>query len=274
MSIATPPLPTDSLIDALRTARVVDLGQPFHAQMPQLPGAPRFHLSLLRRHGDLVRGEGYSAANEVVFTICHAGTHIDAIGHISVNGRLHGGLPAAEVQAGTRGLTQLGIETVEPIVRRGVLLDVAGLLGVPAVPPAFGIGAKLLEEALQAADTTIEPGDAVLVRTGWGQFWDDPDRYVSREAGVPGVNLEGARWLSDRQIFVTGADCLMYESFHPSDDRMPVHCHLVQERGVHLVENLNLEALAAARLRRFAFVALPLRLVGATGSQIRPIALA
>lgn len=274
MTVEAPDTQTDQLIAALRAARVFDLSQPFHSAMPQLPGAPRFHLSLLRRHGDTMRGEGYSSANEVVFTICHAGTHIDAIGHVSVDGRLHGGLPAEEAQVGTRGLNRLGIDEVDPILRRGVLLDIAGLLGVPALPPAFGVGAELLERALEAAGTAIEPGDAVLVRTGWGQFWDDPERYVSLEAGLPGVNLDGARWLAERRVFLTGADCLMYEYFHPSDNRLPVHSFLVQGAGIHLIENMNLEAIAAGGPSRFAFVTLPLRLVGATGSQVRPVALA
>ena len=121
---------TSDLITQLQRAHIVDLAQPFHSEMPQLPGAPRFHLSLLRRHGDAMRGGGYSAANEILFTIGHAGTHIDALGHVSVDGRLHGDLLADEVQTGTQGLRQLGIETVGPIVRRSVLLDVAGFLGV------------------------------------------------------------------------------------------------------------------------------------------------
>ena len=264
---------TTDLIRHLQRARIVDLAQSLHSDMPQLPGAPRFHLSLLRRHGDTMRGEGYSAANEILFTIGHAGTHIDAIGHVSVGGRLFGDLAADEIQSGTQGLKQLGIETVEPIVRRGVLLDIAAFLGVAALAPAFGITSELLQACLAAAGTRIEVGDVVLVRTGWGQFWGDPERYVSREAGIPGVDSDGAAWLSARGVFAAGADCLMFEKFHPSDNRLPVHCDLIQGAGIHLLENLNLEALAGERVTEFAIVVLPLKLIGATASQIRPIAI-
>jgi kynurenine formamidase len=264
---------TSDLIRHLQRARIVDLAHTLHGDMPQLPGAPRFHLSLLRRHGDAMRGGGYSAANEILFTIGHAGTHLDAIGHVSVDGRLFGDLSADEVQTGTQGLRQLGIETVEPIVRRGVLLDIAAFLGVDALAPAFGISGELLEGCLAAAGASIEVGDVVLVRTGWGQFWDDPERYVSREAGLPGVDRDGAAWLSARGIFAAGADCLMFEKFHPSDNQLPVHCDLIQGAGIHLLENLNLEALAGARATEFAIVVLPLKLVGATASPVRPIAI-
>jgi kynurenine formamidase len=267
------PETTRQLIHQLQGARVIDLAHAMYADMPQLPGAPRYHLSLLRRHGDAMRGGGYSAANELLFTIGHAGTHLDAIGHVSVDGRLFGGLAADEVQSGTQGLKQLGIEEVEPIVRRGVLLDIAGFLGVAALEPAFGVTGELLGACLAATGASIEPGDVVLVRTGWGQYWTDPERYVSREAGLPGVNADGAAWLVARGIFAAGADCLMFEQFHPSDNRLPVHCDLIQGAGIHLLENLNLEELAAARAVEFAVIVLPLKLNGATASPVRPVAI-
>lgn len=264
---------TTQLISLLQGARIIDLAQTLHADMPQLPGAPRFHLSLLRRHGDAMRGGGYSAANEVMFSIGHAGTHLDAIGHVSVNGRLFGDLPAEEVQSGTQGLRQLGIETVDPIVRRGVLLDIASFLGVDTLEPAFGITGELMAACLAAAGTTIQPGDVVLTRTGWGRFWGDPERYVSRDAGLPGVDADGAAWLVERGIFAAGADCLMFEKFHPSDNQLPVHCALIQRAGIHLIESMNLEALAREKAVEFVIAVLPLKLVGATASQVRPVAI-
>ena len=265
--------PTPGLLDSLRSARLLDLGQPFHADMPQPPGAPRFSLSLWRRHGDVMRGDGYSAAIDLLTTTCHAGTHIDAIGHISVDGRLYGDRPADAVQRGAGGLRELGIETLAPVVRRGVLADVAGYLGVPALEPGFGIGGDLLQAALDRSGSRVEAGDVVLVRTGWGRLWGDPDRYVSREAGLPGVDSDGAAWIADRGVPVTGADCLMYERFDPRDNRLPVHSRLVRGEAIHLIENMQLEGLAAVSPTAFAIVVLPLPLVGASGSQVRPVAL-
>lgn len=265
---------TAGLLEQLEAARIYDLSQPFSANMPQLPGAPRFHLGLLRRHGDTMRGDGYSSANELMVTIGHAGTHIDAIGHVSVDGRLYGGLSAEEVQRGTVGLSQLGIEVAAPIVRRAVLADVAGYLGVSELEPAFRIKADLLKASLAKAGAEVTKGSVVLVRTGWGQRWGDPERYVSAAAGLPGVDEDGAAWLAEKGIVATGSDTLMYEYFDPADNRLPVHCILIQGAGVHLIENMNLEALVGTGLAEFAIVVLPLRLVGATASQVRPIALA
>ena len=264
---------TTQLVGMLAGARIVDLSHAMHADMPQLPGAPRYHLALLRRHGDAMRGGGYSAANEILFTIGHAGTHLDALGHVSVDGRLHGDLSAQDVQSGTQGLKQLGIEQVDPIVRHGVLLDIAAFLGRDALEPAFGISGAVLEACAASAGVTIKPGDVVLTRTGWGQFWGDPERYVSMQAGLPGVDADGAAWLAERRIFAAGADCLMFEKFDPSDNRLPVHCELIQRAGIHLLENMNLEALAREDAAEFVIVVLPLRLNGATASPVRPIAI-
>ena len=271
----TPTIPNGSsdLVRLLTDGTVYDLGQRSHANMPQLPNAPRFVLTLLRRHGDLSRDGGFSSANELMVSICHAGTHIDAIGHVSVDGKLHGGLDASEVQVGTRGLQRLGIDEAAPIVRRGVLLDIAGMLGVEALEPATPITGEMLERCAVQAGVEVIAGDAVLVRTGWGRFWDDPVRYVSEKDGLPGTNLDGARWLAERGIAVTGADCLMYEYYHPSRNELPVHCHLIQGNGIHLVENMLLETLAEAGVTEFALVIAPLKLVGATASPVRPIAI-
>jgi kynurenine formamidase len=261
------------LIRLATSGRVIDLGQPSHAGMPQLPGAPQYLLTLLRRHGDVTRGGDLSTANELVVSICHAGTHIDAIGHVSVDGKLFGGLDAEETQRGVRGLKRLAIEETAPIVRRGILLDVAAMVGVEALAPATAIDGSMLEACARAAGVEVCPGDAVLVRTGWGAYWDDPARYVSVEDGLPGPNLDGARWLSARGARVTGADCLMYEHFHPSNNQLPVHGHLIQGHGINLVENLLLEDLAAASATEFLLVIAPLKLLGASGSPVRPIAI-
>jgi kynurenine formamidase len=264
MTVDTSAISTAELLARLEQAPTYELSQPFTSDMPQLPGLPRFTLSLLRRHGDTMRDAGYSSAHDLLITIGHSGTHLDAIGHVSVHGRLYGDLDADAVQIGPSGLKQLGIETVAPIIRRGVLADVAGHLGVSAVEPGFGIGGDLLEECLSADSVELHEGDVCLVRTGWGAFWNDPERYVSRDAGLPGVSGDGAAWLADHQVFAAGADCLMFEAFPLGSSALPAHSKLIAGAGVHLIENMNLESVAAAKLHTFVFIALPLRLVGAT----------
>jgi len=116
----------------------------------------------------------------------------------------------------------------------------------------------------------LRPGDVVLIRTGWGKFWDDAGKYISA-VHSPGPGLDGAKWLSGRGVFAAGSDTAPFE-FTPSPE-MSVHAHLLVERGIHIIECLNLEALSASGVTEFLFVALPLKIRGGTGSPIRPVAL-
>ncbi|MFC7109467.1 cyclase family protein [Nonomuraea rubra] len=124
--------------EALAGAEVFDLAQPMRTGMPQSPNHVPFRMVLERRHGDVVRADGGSAANEVIVTGGHVGTHVDALAHVSQDGRLHGGREAAPVQ-GHQGFTALGIDAFEPYVGRAVLLDVAAVHGVAALPPGYEI---------------------------------------------------------------------------------------------------------------------------------------
>ncbi|MFB3051808.1 MAG: cyclase family protein, partial [Acidimicrobiia bacterium] len=84
---------------SLLSARVIDLAQPLHRGMPVSPNHPSFQLALMRRHGDMVRSDGGSAANEIIVTGGHVGTHIDSLAHVSQDGRLHGGVDAESLQS-------------------------------------------------------------------------------------------------------------------------------------------------------------------------------
>ena len=264
------------LVDALARARTYDLGRPLEAATPTSPNHPPFRMGLIRRHGDLVRPDGGSAANELMTMGAHTGTHIDALCHVSLDGRLHGGLDAAEASRGGR-FSKLGAETIEPVLCRGVLLNVPERLGRDALEPAHPITAAELEATAEHHGVDVRAGDAVLVRTGWpvGRY-DDPVGYAGWESGVPGPDVSAARWLAERRIRLTGADTIAYEHLAPGagHSTLPVHLELLVRHGIHIVEVLDLEALAADRVREFLFVLVPLRLVGATGSPVRPLALA
>ncbi len=196
---------------------------------------------------------------------------MDALCHYSLNGRLHGGGEASELQDWTGGISQHGAETMTLFLRRGVLLDVARILGDGPLGPKTAIDATLLERAEAAAGARLESGDIALVRTGWGQYWEEPRLFVN-ELRMPGVTLEGAQWLSSRGVTAAGSDTLAFERL-PSP-HMEVHVHLLVEAGIHILECLALEELSAARVSEFLFVAAPLKLDGATGSPLRPYALA
>jgi kynurenine formamidase len=253
---------------------VFDLGRPLFAGMPQSPNHPEFRLALQRRHGDMVRADGSSAANEIVVTGGHVGTHIDALCHVSFRGQLHGGLDAAAAQAGGR-FAQLGIETVAPIVCRGLLLDVPQALGQETLPPAYEITPEDLNAALALTGAQPQPGDVLLVRSGWGTRFGDREAYIGAATGVPGVGEPGARWLSARQPLAAGADTIAFERLGPGQGHalLPAHRHLLVEAGVYIIEAMDLEELAGAGVRQFLFVASPLKLVGGTGSPVRPLAI-
>ena len=204
----------------------------------------------------------------------HTGTHIDALCHVASHGKLHGGIDATEASRGGR-FTHLGAETIKPIVGRGVLVDVPRTLGSETLDAGRRITAEDLEITVQAQGTEVRPGDTVLIRTGWpvGRY-DDNEAYAGRETGVPGPDQSAARWLSTRGIIATGADTIAYEWLAPGAGHslLPVHVHLLFERGIHILEVLDLEELARERVYEFLFLAVPLKLVGATGSPLRPLA--
>ena len=243
--------------------RIYDLAQPYFTGMPHHPTHPPFLFGLVKQHGEYVTPAGNSSASDALALGSHNGTHIDALSHFSCGGKLHGGFDVVAEQSYTGGMRKHSADTIEPIYRRGVLLDFAADGPLPAdrtITPA---------DLDAAARVEIRPGDVVLLRTGWAQYFADPARFVSQVRG-PGPGLAGARWLSDRGIFAAGSDTLAFEKVPDAD--MPVHVHLLCESGIHIIENLDLEQLARDRVYEFTFIAAPLKIQGATGAPVRPIA--
>ena len=263
------------LLDLLRRHTVYDLAQPYFAGMPHFPTHPPYLFGLTRKHGDLVLEGNVSSSAESIALGGHVGTHIDALCHFSCNGKLYGGVQASAVQSSTGGFSALSVDTIQPMLRRGVLLDIAAELKMDALPADFAVTSDHLDRALKTASVAIEPGDVVLLRTGWARFFPDAARYVTaggHAATGPGPELEAARWLSSRGIFAAGSDTIAFEKV-PAPS-MPVHVHLLVDSGIHIIEALDLEELARNRIFEFVFVAAPLKIRGGTGSPIRPLALA
>lgn len=262
------------MIDRVAGGRVYDLSHPMDPAMPISPNHPGYRMALLRRHGDMMRADGSSASNEMIVLGGHTGTHLDGLAHVSYRGKLHGGVDAAEAQVGGRFAT-LGVDGVAPIVCRGILLDVAGHRGVDALPAGEAIGAEELADVARREGVRIPERGAVLVRSGWSRHWSDVPRYLGLATGVPGPDEPGAAWIADGGPLVTGHDSMAYEHIAPGAGHslLPAHRLLLVERGIHIIENIDTEALAKDRVYEFLFVCLPLRFVGATGSPVRPIAI-
>ncbi|MFZ5733304.1 MAG: cyclase family protein [Pseudomonadota bacterium] len=255
-------------------AKVYELS---HAMAPSMPVYHQhipFSLALHRRHGDphpSPRVDGSSFANEVIVTSGHSGTHIDALGHFSRNGCLHGGVKVSDVE--TRdGYRELNAADIPPILQRAVVIDVAGAKGVDCLKPAEEISVDDLKRALDHSKSEIKPGDAVLVRTGWAKHWTDNETFIGRKGGMPGPGEQGARWLVERGARLVGSDTPGFECL-PTPG-VSVHAIMLVDEGIHIIENLNLEDIAKQRKPHVLFMALPLRLSGSTGSPIRPVAIA
>ncbi len=263
-----------SLLEAVGAAKIYDLAHPLEAGMPVSPNHPGFKMALQRRHGDMVRADGSSAANEMIMLGGHTGTHVDALCHVSNQGRLHGGVDAMEAQTGGRFRAH-GVETIPITVCRGVLLDVAGLRSVATLEAGTAITAQDLQDAARRQGVDVRAGDAVLVRSGWAAHWNDPPTFLGQTAGAPGPDESSAQWLIERRVRITGAETVAYEWIPAGRGHalLPVHSMLLVDAGIHIIEALNLDALAADRVWEFLFVLSPLKVVGATGVPVRPIAI-
>ncbi len=260
----------EDLCSFVRGSKVFDTGVELFNGMPHVPVHSPFGFTLNREHGDLMIQGGACSAVETIFCSGHTGTHIDALSHYAKDMKMFGGVDAASVQTKTGGFTEHGIETVAPFVQRGVMLDVAAHLGKEILEGGRGLGPKELEAAASAQGTRIEEGDVVLVRTGQFKHWPERDYYF-QESGQPGINLEGAKWLSGQGIRMAGSDTYCVE-VRP-DPASPVHVHMLVEKGIHLLEIANLEELSRTKTYEFLFVALPLKIRGGTGSPVRPVAI-
>ncbi len=264
---------TDSLAGLLAGRKIFDLGVELYHGMPHHPMHSPFMYQMLRTHGDLMYGDGVTAAVDLFGMSCHTGTHLDGLGHFAKNLCLRGGVPVEQGQSKTEGLKTGGIQEVAPILRRGILLDVAAAQGVEVLEAQRVIGPADMDAAARAAKVEVRSGDVMLVRTGWIRLWPDQRKYYSVQSGQPGLNAEAAKWATDRGVFCLGSDNFAVEHVPSPGNTMPVHIHCLVERGVHLLEVVNLEELARARTYEFLLVMVPLKIRGGTASPVRPLAI-
>ena len=257
--------------------KVYDLGVDLFIGMPTCCGAfgdPSFQIFLTHApsRGDPAK-ELLSYAGDAVNMYTHTGTHLDALNHFGLHGKIWNEYSASE-HLGVRGWTKAGIDKYPPIVARGVLIDVAKSKAMKHLPASYAITVADLQDALKKQGTTLQPGDVVLVRTGVMTLWPDESKY--RLLDEPGLSLEAAQWLVEGQkAMLLGSDNFGVESL-PSPDPanfVPVHSYLQAERGVSILEAVWLEDLSKDQAYEFLFMASPLKFRGGTASPIRPIAI-
>ena len=265
LNVVTPEL-ISKAAGLVRHGRVYSLAIPLQANAPIWPTRHKNWHTNTYSNTD---GPGMGGADDILTMHTHGTTHMDALSHVYYDGRMYNGYPAARINA--RGTDRNAITQVPAIVTRGVLLDLARHAGVEHLDSGHAVTGDDLAACAAAQGVTVEAGDAVLLRTGWLRVWDtDPDRFG---AGEPGIGLDGAAWLADRDAVAVGADNNAVEVLPSEGEHLNVHIELIRNRGIYLMELLELDALAADRAYEFLFIVAPLRISHGVGSPLNPLAI-
>lgn len=277
MNLQTP----KSVVAALRLARsgrIFSLSHTLEDGMPVNWFHQDFVYSTYRSAPEMLEyfSRSFPNSNRITFTNLrmelsdHTGTHIDGLNHAAVGNRFYNGVDTRKVTT-TRGTKKLGIETMPPLISRGVLMD---MTLKHRYDKRELITVADCQRVLALEGISVNAGDTVLIYTGWERFWKtNNQRYLS---SMPGIGVEAARWLAKEKVVAVGSDTQSVEvepNEDPSEDGV-VHQMLIVENGIHLIENLRLSLLARAKVYQFLFVCLPLKIRGGTGSPIHPIAVA
>lgn len=268
----------------VETGKVYELGQVYEQGMPlfgqrtyslTIPGSPTggpFGDNKLVYHDEFLCGE-----------IGQIGTQFDGPGHIGTRMQMgdgtvqdvyYNGFTGDEI-AGAYGLQKLGIENIKPFFTRGILIDIAGLKGVDALDHGYEVTLADVREALTRQgieESGIDSGDALFFRYGWSKHWTDPDKY---NTDPPGIGLEVAAWLVERQPSMIGSDQWTTEVVPNPDSTLafPVHQEIINKAGIWNLENMVYDGLVEDGVDEFLFIFTPIRFKGATGSPARPIAI-
>jgi kynurenine formamidase len=264
--------------------RVFDLDAGRFRGMPQHEVHPGLEVTTYRsprgeqNQGDLeflqsnVNTVNQGFVTELLIGTSHTGTHIDALCHITrgANNEWYGGF-SADKHLGDNGALKCDVTKIPPILARGVLLDVATAKQMEVLPKSYGITVEDVSSTLARQQTELRAGDIVLIRTGQMHEWPLEIRQPGEEAGI---TIEAARWLAGSQPVAIGADSSAVE-VAPSGVQgypQPVHTYLIPERGIYILEWVYLDDLARSGIYEFLFICLPLKIRGATGSMVRPVA--
>jgi kynurenine formamidase len=247
------------------------LGRVYEAGMPGF-GTRHYSLRIPKMFGPNGTNQMYFHDEIVSAEIGQVGTQFDGLGHIGIGDLFYNGNRERDF-AKAEGLTKLGIENVGALVTRGVLVDVAAFKGRPMLDGGYEITRADVEGALKRQTVAIRSGDVVLFYTGWGSLWmKENARFIQN---APGIGLEAAQYLVEREIVMAGSDTWAVEVVPNPDASLafPVHQLFIPRNGIYIFENLATEELARDGVYEFAFMFAPLRLKGATGSPGNPLAI-
>jgi len=272
------------LLARLDGTRVFDLSVDYFKGMPSwvAAGDPVYDIWMTHTpDGAVIDGlagvdpellERYSYAGDAVQMYTHCGTHLDTLNHFGHDGLFWNGWNQKQ-HLGSRHWLVGGAEHYPPIIGRCVAIDVAGMHGVDCLDPVHEITAQELKDALKRQGSEIRPGDIVLIRTGRMTVWPDVQAYITDQ---PGIGMGAAKWLCEEAgAMLLGADSLSLEVVPNPDPEtfLPVHSYLFATAGCPLMEVIDMEEICREGVYEFAFMGFPLKLTGATGTPIRPVAI-
>jgi kynurenine formamidase len=267
-------------VRSVRTGKVYSLALPIQREgVPILDyrGAPQ-RLTLMNQ-ADPGMFSAFGAppdvgANEDVLVMAsHSITHMDALCHVFAGGHLYNGHPADSFRTHT-GAPVCGIDKVGAVAGRAVVLDLPGHFGVEWLEHGYTITGDDLEACAARQGVEVRPGDILLVRTGYVDF------FATLAGATPpfqqaGIGYDAVEFVADHDVAVVGSDNSAVEVI-PFDRGvfLGIHIELLVKLGVHLIEHLRLTELALDGVGECLFVAGPLRITGGTGSPVNPVAIA
>jgi len=272
------------ILSRISSGKVYDLSVEYYVGMPSwyAIGDPRYQLWLTHTpRGTVVddplnvgreKNQRVSYTGDAISMYTHMGTHIDALNHFGLNGKIWNG-SEADKYLGDRGWKKAGAETIPPIIARGVLIDVASAKNLEMLPPSYRITADDLRKALKRQGLNLHSGDIALIRTGRMRHYHNEKIFMSEP---PGLSLGAARFLvEEKGVMSVGADNLSFETFPPEVEHnwIPVHTYLLAQHGVTIMELVYLEGLARDSIYEFAFIGASLKFRGASAGPMRPIAI-
>ena len=275
---------TDDMIRAAASSVSVGLHVSCARELPVDPSIenPRPAMHMMTRGGDdcVVPGLGLESTSDFIGVAFHgmATSHIDALCHVFVDGRMYNGFAGTEVKSTGARVGSI-MAAAEGIVGRGVLLDIPRIRNSPWLEPGEPIMVADLEAAEADQGVEARRGDILLVGTGRDARRAEYGAWHVFQDGLAGLHPECIPWLHEREISVLGCDGVsdVLPGNHPEEWMMPIHQCVIVSMGVHLLDNLQLDRLATACAEHqkwnFLFTVAPLRVEGGTGSPANPIAL-
>ena len=252
----------------VKTGRVYDLGRVIHENIPRFPGRS-WHQTLIP--DSIPKSKNRLAwIIESVTGTYQVGTQLDGLNHLMIGDRFYNGFRRDEIVEET-GTSQLGVETIPPIVTRGLLIDLTEGLPGGRLNAGEVITVKRIQDFLARHNLQVTRGDALLFHTGWGSLWEKPEEFLK---GEPGPGLETAHWLVAQGIAVTGCDTWSFGPVPSENPERPfeVPQTLNVRHGVFILENLKTEEMAKAKVFEYLLVVTHAKTKGSTASQVSPAA--